>query len=112
MEKIEWDKLETKRTVENTTTTYTEKILPEGIYVCPRCDGEGRVITVHRMFGSHKYGICGMCKGTCEIRKCPVCNINPVPNIKKQEECIDCFNLKGERLRKEFMERVNKGETK
>ncbi len=110
MENIEWDKLEKTRVERVVSTTFIEKILPEGVYKCPRCDGEGKIMTVHRMFGPHKYGTCGMCRGTGEIKKCPVCNINPVPNIKKQEECIDCFNLKGERLRKEFMERVNKGE--
>jgi len=111
MENIEWDKLQTSRTVRVIVEPkYIEKKLPEGVYACPQCDGEEKVMTVHRMFGSHKYGTCGMCRRTGEIRKCTVCNINPVPNIKNQEECIDCFEIKSKRLSEEFMERVNKGE--
>ena len=109
MENIEWDKLEKTRVERIVSTTFVETILPEGVYKCPHCDGEGKAMTIHRMFGSHKYGICGMCKGTCEIRKCTQCNINPIPNDNNTLRCLECYEIYSKRLREEFMERVNKG---
>ena len=108
MENIEWDKLEKTRVERVVSTKFIEKHLPEGVYACPHCDGSGKIMEIHRFRPPHKYMECGMCMGTGEIRKCHICNINPVPNIEKQE-CIDCFEIKGKRLREEFMERVNKG---
>ncbi len=112
MENIEWDKLEKTRVERVVSTTFIEKILPEGIYVCPQCYGEGKVITVHRMFPPHKYGTCGMCRGTGEIRKCPVCNINSIPNYGIGTKCQQCFQKRLKERKEEFDERVKKGETK
>ncbi len=108
MKNIEWDKLEKTRIERVVSTTFIEKILPEGVYACPQCDGEGNVMTVHRFSPPHKYGTCGMCKGTGEIRKCPKCYINPVPNFVAQQECIDCHEIYMKKVREKFMERCTK----
>ncbi len=110
MENIEWDKLEKTRVERVVSTSFIERILPEGVYACPHCDATGKVMTVHRFNPPHKYGTCGMCRGTGEIRKCPTCNINPVPNIQKQEECIDCFEIRSKKLIYEYLERCKKEE--
>ena len=98
MENIEWNKLEKTRVERVVSTTFIEKILPEGVYKCPHCD-EGKVMTIHRFSPPHKYGICKMCKGTGEIRKCPKCNINPVPNLVAQQDCVDCHQKYMETIR-------------
>ena len=105
MEQIKWDKLETHRTVENTVTTYIEKVLPEGVYVCPHCYGTGKAVIGHSFRDGDIYTICGMCKGTCEIRKCPKCNINPVPNLVTQQYCVDCHQKYMETIRYDFEQR-------
>lgn len=99
--KIDWSKLSKIRTVKKVTTTYEEKQLPEGVYACPQCEGSGRVMTVHSMFGPHQYGKCGMCNGTGEIIKCETCNTNPVPNNANwyfYPICHDCHNIKIKKL--------------
>lgn len=111
MEKFEWDKLiETKRTERVVSTTFVEKILPDGVYVCPNCYGSGCVTEIYRDPGPNKMKKCPMCKGLIEITKCPTCNNNPVPNSNPVEECIDCKTIRWDKNRKDFIERVNKGE--
>lgn len=78
MTKVIWDKLLKTRTIK--VTHYEEKKLPKGVYSCPRCDGSGKIMTTHRMFGEHTYMKCGMCDGIGEIIKCKICNENSIPN--------------------------------
>jgi len=67
-DKIDWSKLETEHTVYIQVPQV--KKLSEGIFVCPECNGEGHIVTVHHTFPQHKYGKCYMCDGTGEIIKC------------------------------------------
>lgn len=106
-EKIEWDKLETKRTVVTyQEPIYEEKQLPEGVYTCPMCYGSGRITEIYRDPGPNKMGKCWMCHGTGEITKCPNCKIKPVPNKQKIQECVDCFEHTSKLKREDFMRRV------
>lgn len=34
---------------------------------CPHCKGEGRFMTIHRMFGQHSYTNCYVCRGKGKI---------------------------------------------
>lgn len=107
--KIEWDKLYKERTVTiYPKPIYEKKQLPEGVYLCPKCLGDGKVISVHRMFGEHEYTECQMCQGICEIRKCETCDINPVPNYPLHIECLGCREKTSKKFRDEFLKRVKK----
>lgn len=35
--------------------------------ICPHCMGEGRIMTVHRFMGPHKYMVCPTCNGDGKI---------------------------------------------
>ena len=109
MKNTEWDKLETRRTEEITTTTYTEKILPEGVYACPHCNGTGKAEIGYSFRDGIIYTTCGMCKGTGEIRKCTQCNINPIPNDDNTSRCYNCNKVYYKQLTDTFTETVNKG---
>jgi len=37
--------------------------------ICPHCNGEGKVMTVHRFMGPHVYTKCLICKGTGKLTK-------------------------------------------
>jgi RecJ-like exonuclease len=104
---IEWDKLEKKRTVEIVTTTYNEKTLEDGVYVCPRCCGDGQVTEVYRDPGPNKMGKCYTCHGIGEIRKCDACNVNSVPNYKEEKHriCLECHDREFQEAIKKFQNR-------
>jgi len=104
--KIDWETLGTKRTEKIVSTTFIEKILPPGSYVCPKCYGSGCVTVMYRDPGPNKMGKCSMCDGMGEITKCPTCDNNPVPNRKTIEECIDCKTIRWDNNRKDFIRRT------
>ena len=101
----DWVNLKKTRIVKHVNVTYEEKQLADGVFVCPRCDGEGRVMTVHRFNPPHGYGRCGMCKGQGEIMKCVSCD-NPVPI--SEINCLDCRNTILKESSREFKERCTK----
>jgi len=109
-DKIKWDKLETKRTVEIITRTYEEKQLLEGVYACPHCYGSGKAVIGHSFRDGDIYTQCEMCKRTGEIKKCPECNINPIPNDNCTIRCLDCQEIYGKKLRDEFDKRVRESQ--
>ena len=110
-EEIQWNKLYKERTVViHPPPIYEKRQLPDGVYLCPTCLGDGRVIRIHRMFGSHTYMKCYMCNGCGEIKKCPECNINPTPNDNKSLRCINCEEKLQTKLRTNFIRRCEAGE--
>lgn len=40
--------------------------------VCPYCDGEGKIMIVHRFMGPHKYISCRVCLGSGKVSKVAV----------------------------------------
>ncbi len=112
MEKIDWNNLNKKRTVEILNKpTYIEKQLPDGVYACPHCEGSGKVVIGHSFLYGDIFAKCGMCKGCGEIQKCLQCNINPIPNDDSTTICRDCNEIKMQKLREEFTERVKNSGT-
>ncbi len=39
------------------------------IEICPNCEGEGKIMTVHRTFSPHGYMSCYLCRGKGKITK-------------------------------------------
>ena len=37
--------------------------------ICPNCEGEGKIMTVHRTFSPHGYMSCYLCRGKGKITK-------------------------------------------
>lgn len=111
-QKIEWDKLYKERTVKIYPAPIIErKQLPEGVYLCPECLGDGKVIDIHRMFGKHTYRKCPMCSGIGEIRKCDVCKENPIPNGDEELiRCIFCFEKHSAERIEDFNKRVRESQ--
>ena len=87
-------------TVIKTTEEIVEVKLPEGVYACPRCNGEGKVEIGHRdgWIGEVNItgaimSICGMCNGTQAIIPCSECG-NFMPNNshnRKYKICFKCY---------------------
>jgi len=78
-DKIDWDKLSHERS--EIITTLRKKQLPSDVFVCPFCQGSGRVTIVYREPCPNRMGTCRTCDGVGEIIKCisPDCE-EPVPN--------------------------------
>ncbi len=88
-DEIDWSSLQTEHTVYIQVPQV--KKLAKGIFVCPECDGEGHIVTVHRTFSPHKYGKCHICEGTGEIQKCTNINCNrPVSSMYVNKLCNTC----------------------
>ena len=102
----DWVNLKKTRIVKHVNVTYEEKQLADGVFVCPLCDGEGRVMTVHRFLPPHGYGRCGMCKGQGEIMKCTSCD-SPIPVSEIDRSCAPCF-MRLKSSIEEFEERCTK----
>lgn len=81
------------KSLSKTKTEYVRvpisKKLPDGQYICQRCEGEGRVVTAHRTFPPHLHGICGMCGGKGVIKKCDndACNLSVLVHETVCQEC-------------------------
>lgn len=106
--KIKWNELYKERTIKIYPPPIIEKKqLPKGVYLCPNCLGDGKEIDIHRMFGSHTYRKCHICNGIGEIKKCSICNINPIPNNDTIIRCISCYEIYSAKRKEDFLARLN-----
>lgn len=85
-EKIYWDSLQ--KSIE--VWVKTIQALPDDLYACPRCEGTGRIQVGHADPGPNPTIKCGMCNGSQMIKKCNICQENPVPSNDRACMCHEC----------------------